>query len=440
MGFYKLGARHSISDMDLIQTIHDHASKLGADCGAMQSEDKAQRFAAKYAEAMNMNPDQYAAEECNDVQDACAVMAGLASLAAGETQADEPEEVKKICDLMRGLVEFISGEIDEIEMNGGNPAEELQIGEGKSTFKGSSSNPGDYLIAEDKDHPTTWHLQVRKNGKPDHGLMGSAWAALTDPNGFRGNKYEGPGKQGAISKLRALYKAEGQDIPGEKPTGGKSIQIPAYIKSLHLPLSEQQFQDVLAVKFVGRNDIQGYSNLWGDPERVDVEKEFFTKSTDFWDKVLGVPRPLTWNHAQDKSMFKAGDVVGEIYEFGDDSVGRFYHAVLDRAHEYRKAVGQLIDDRVLGSSSDSAPQYVERVRQKNGSVWLKQWPLFAVALTDVPCEPRMIEIGNPYWKAAGVDETWLQDRLTQAGYQAPRENIEQMLQELQLYALKLPPM
>lgn len=66
----------------------------------------------------------------------------------------------------------------------------------------------DYLVVEDENKPSTWHLQVKQDGKPDHKLMGDAKAALTSPNGFRGNKYEGPNKAEAISKLKALYKSE----------------------------------------------------------------------------------------------------------------------------------------------------------------------------------------------------------------------------------------
>jgi hypothetical protein len=41
--------------------------------------------------------------------------------------------------------------------------------------------------------------------------MGAAWAALH--GGYRGNKYEGPGKEAAIAKLKALYKSEGMELP-----------------------------------------------------------------------------------------------------------------------------------------------------------------------------------------------------------------------------------
>lgn len=71
-----------------------------------------------------------------------------------------------------------------------------------------------YLIVEDPEKPTTWHLRVMGlDGKPDTGLMGAAHAALLSPSGYRGNKYEGPNKQKAISKLKALYKRVGQEWP-----------------------------------------------------------------------------------------------------------------------------------------------------------------------------------------------------------------------------------
>lgn len=67
-----------------------------------------------------------------------------------------------------------------------------------------------YLVTGDEGN----HLPTKKNGKLDHGLMGAAWAALH--SGFRGNKYEGPGKAQAIAKLKKLYEAEDMPLPGEK--------------------------------------------------------------------------------------------------------------------------------------------------------------------------------------------------------------------------------
>ncbi|NIQ92599.1 MAG: hypothetical protein GWN93_27920, partial [Deltaproteobacteria bacterium] len=81
------------------------------------------------------------------------------------------------------------------------------------TVSGRTHDRGDFLVVEDAEKPTTWHLPVKVRGKPDHRLMGGAWAALMSPSGHRGNKYEGPGKQEAVKKLRALYKAEDMETP-----------------------------------------------------------------------------------------------------------------------------------------------------------------------------------------------------------------------------------
>ena len=69
-----------------------------------------------------------------------------------------------------------------------------------------------YLIVENPEHPSTWHLRVRDaDGSVNHNLMGAAWAALH--GGYRGNKYEGPGKEAAIAKLKALYARERLEVP-----------------------------------------------------------------------------------------------------------------------------------------------------------------------------------------------------------------------------------
>lgn len=82
--------------------------------------------------------------------------------------------------------------------------------------EGDGDHPSShYLVVEDPKKSSTWHLRVKnKSGNNDHGLMGGAWAALH--GGYRGNKYEGPGKSSALSKLKALYKSEGMDTPDEK--------------------------------------------------------------------------------------------------------------------------------------------------------------------------------------------------------------------------------
>src|ERR1700726_4560009 len=69
-----------------------------------------------------------------------------------------------------------------------------------------------YLVKDGKHLPYT-----DENGKPDHHLMGAAWAALH--GGYRGNKYEGADKDKAIAELDRIYEEEGMEPPGKEETG-----------------------------------------------------------------------------------------------------------------------------------------------------------------------------------------------------------------------------
>lgn len=71
-----------------------------------------------------------------------------------------------------------------------------------------------YLVVEDSQKTTTWHLAYKKHGKIDRGLCGAAYAALT--SNHRGQGYQGPNKAAALSKLRGIYKSQGWPLPGEK--------------------------------------------------------------------------------------------------------------------------------------------------------------------------------------------------------------------------------
>ncbi|HEY6021328.1 MAG TPA: hypothetical protein VIY48_15920, partial [Candidatus Paceibacterota bacterium] len=85
-----------------------------------------------------------------------------------------------------------------------------------------ASKPSDFLVVEDINQKSTWHLPYKKNGTPDRRLCGAAWAALH--GGYRGNKYEGPQKQAAIAKLRRVYKSQGWDLPSEGKVAASNDQ------------------------------------------------------------------------------------------------------------------------------------------------------------------------------------------------------------------------
>lgn len=176
----------------------------------------------------------------------------------------------------------------------------------------------------------------------------------------------------------------------------------AYAKSLGLAIPDKDLATKLAVKKVSADEIKSYTMIWGDPDKIDVEREFFTQESDFWDKTYGKsPRPLTWDHDQDPN-FKADTRIGTITDWGDDDIGRWYAATLDRSHKYRKAIDGLIEEGALGSSSDSVIQYIQRQKTKSGATWLAVWPWVGSALTTTPAEPRLLA-SVEYAKSIGFE-------------------------------------
>jgi hypothetical protein len=85
---------------------------------------------------------------------------------------------------------------------------------------------GGHLVTEPDG---TKHLPTSSGGKPDHRLMGAAWAALH--GGYRGNKYEGPDKSKAIARLRAMYAREGMTPPGDKAATVENLEKGLYAVS-----------------------------------------------------------------------------------------------------------------------------------------------------------------------------------------------------------------
>lgn len=116
---------------------------------------------------------------------ASAIEVGLAFL-TGDTNVTQADGLR--------LLEALQGDLEAV------------LAEVTKTIDGKPRPAGDFLVVEDPEKTTTWHLPVKVNGKPDHNLMGAAKAALGP--GYRGNKYEGPDKEKAIKKLKALYKSE----------------------------------------------------------------------------------------------------------------------------------------------------------------------------------------------------------------------------------------
>jgi hypothetical protein len=274
----------------------------------------------------DMGGASYAHQEAWDIQQAASALSFIAGMVMDEL--DEPQDVQSLANIMRSLMEFIGGEIQD-------------------------------MVTAAKDGAKSADTETIN-------ITGGTVTVSPAP------VYEGISPHPLINA---------STTPAQVRTEPLNLD---YVKSLGIGTP-----DFLAVKFTAKDEIKGYSHLWGSPAVTDLEVEYFTKETNFWDQVIGKnARPLTWDHAQDPT-FKGSPVIGQIVDFGDDEIGRWYVAKLERSHAYNKAIAELIKAGKLGPSSDSAPQYVERVKTGKAT-WLKTWPFFAAALTDTPCEPRMI--------------------------------------------------
>jgi len=101
---------------------------------------------------------------------------------------------------------------------------------------------GDFLVQGDADDPATWHLPVKTNGSVDRRLMGAAKAALTV--GFRGQKYEGPDKQAALRKLRAMYESEGLEWTAAEADMSESItELVEHLEAMRQIVARLQERD-----------------------------------------------------------------------------------------------------------------------------------------------------------------------------------------------------
>lgn len=165
--------------------------------------------------------------------------------------------------------------------------------------------------------------------------------------------------------------------------------------------------DGLAVKFLddGGVKVGGYAVRFGSPDEPDLsqERDFFTKSTDFWlDR--WATRPMLYHHAQEGATADE-PIIGAWLKASLDDVGVWLEGELDKAHKYFSAIQEMVKRGVLAQSSDSAPHLVKRKRAAKNTHEVTRWPILASSLTPTPAEPRLlpVETIKSAYKALGID-------------------------------------
>lgn len=226
--------------------------------------------------------------------------------------------------------------------------------------------------------PDGQHLPVSKeDGKPDHHLMGAAWAALH--GGYRGREYEGPDKEGARSRLRALYRSEGMT----PPSSGKG----------YLGGTDGDFRYIFcqAVKFIDGQDGTFYVDGVMVAEEPDLTNEV-------WDYATSKANIIEWsNRIAAKTGGKSLGNLRSMHGDNTTACGRFLSVTPDDTQRLFHAVAEVVDPidqekcrkGVYSGFSIKAPyakKWPDMVNGRRVTRWTSGVPI-ETSLVDVPCIP-----------------------------------------------------
>ncbi len=446
----KAGARHSRTDIQHLQSIHDSSVACGASCATESDDDSDmpiddEEEGVKAIKSIMDNPLYYAQHECGDIMQAANALSTMAMLIQSELVEEDEDQahIAMLCDAAHTLVDFIDSELDELEGASKDAAHDAGMGPMKAlveseyqlwydtTVDDLMSNHGvgdremagwlvkryaspikgiearedvnpkagaaeygkvEFADAKNKKYPvdtadhvrSAWNYIAKEANAakydPDEvsqikSKIVSAWKKLIDKAGP-------PSAGKAWDKLPELFELAGLGSSG----GHRASQV-----------------DGGAIKSLDNDMIRGYAVRFGDSDHPDLQKDYYTKSTDFWLDHFGWPRPITYHHGMDAGT-RNDPVIGQWLKAGIDDVGVWMEGQMDRAHVYYKAMKELAQRGYIRLSSDSAPQWVIREKQENGVNFIKRWPLITSSCTVTPMEPRMLPVEvKAYLAEIGVD-------------------------------------
>lgn len=154
------------------------------------------------------------------------------------------------------------------------------------------------------------------------------------------------------------------------------------------------------IKATGRGMVSGYLVRFGNPQDTDLERDYFTKSTDFGMEFIDGSSHklgLYYNHGMDPVVKTKKIGYGSIKM---TDFGLWYEAQLDMADEYAKMIYDLAQKGKLGFSSGAASHMVDR--EKVGkSFEIKRWNLAEASLTPQPAESRNMASVKRYFDEMG---------------------------------------
>jgi hypothetical protein len=154
------------------------------------------------------------------------------------------------------------------------------------------------------------------------------------------------------------------------------------------------------LKTSGNGVVKGYLVRFGNPQDTDLERDYFTKNTDFgmeFSDGSAHKLGLYYNHGMDPVVKTKKIGYGSIKM---TDFGLWYEAQLDLADEYAKMIYDLAKKGKLGFSSGAASHMVERTPMGK-SFEIKRWNLAEASLTPQPAESRNMASIKRYYDESG---------------------------------------
>ncbi len=147
------------------------------------------------------------------------------------------------------------------------------------------------------------------------------------------------------------------------------------------------------IKALGDGKIGGHLVLFGSPDDLDLEDDYFDADTDF-DLTDGKDTAIYFSHGMDENLKqrKLGRGTLKI-----DDVGVWIEGQLELRDEYEEAIYGLVEAGKLGWSSGTAPHLMAREEAEKG-YYISTWPLgLDASLTPMPADPRNKAITLKTW-------------------------------------------
>ena len=137
------------------------------------------------------------------------------------------------------------------------------------------------------------------------------------------------------------------------------------------------------IKALGNGKIGGYLVVFGTPDQTDMEREFFTKDTQFGSHSTSL---VFYHHGLDGAMKRT--ILDDAATLKTDEMGVWIEAQLKMRDDYEKFLYAQAESGKAGWSSGTAAHLVER-EPRGKAMWIKSWPLgLDASITLTPAEPR----------------------------------------------------